>query len=297
MKRRAFTLVELLVAMMIIGILASMVLFAMAAAEESAKQAKTKSTITKLHNLLMPKYESYRTRRAPVNFVPPAGTPPLPPRDAARVRLDALRELQRMEMPDRFSDIIDGPITPASAFLATPKMARPSVSSSYLAQLTSIGTETTENQGAECLYMIVTRGLDEPDALEQFSTSEIGDTDKDGLREFVDGWGLPISFLRWAPGFVSPLQLSPPTSHDPFDPLKVYANTFPLFPLIVSAGPDGALEHNTGGTVSNMHNYAAVNNDPYAASTTGLVGSPTDFNGDGKDGTLDNLTNHDIGAK
>jgi hypothetical protein len=54
-------------------------------------------------------------------------------------------------------------------------------------------------QQAECLYMIVaTAGAD---AIRQFRTAEIGDTNGNGLPEFLDGWGHPIRFLRWAPGF------------------------------------------------------------------------------------------------
>ena len=47
--------------------------------------------------------------------------------------------------------------------------------------------------------MIVSMGS--PEAMEQFSQSEIGDTDHNGYPEFLDGWGKPIFFLRWAPGF------------------------------------------------------------------------------------------------
>ena len=46
--------------------------------------------------------------------------------------------------------------------------------------------------------MIVSPGS--PEAMEQFNPSEIGDTDQNGLPEFLDGWGRPIRFLRWAPG-------------------------------------------------------------------------------------------------
>ena len=47
----------------------------------------------------------------------------------------------------------------------------------------------------------------DPEAREQFNESEIGDVDEDGCPEFIDGWGRPIMFLRWAPGFRSDLQM------------------------------------------------------------------------------------------
>jgi hypothetical protein len=59
-------------------------------------------------------------------------------------------------------------------------------------------------QGAECLYLIATLGIvDELGGREQFSDSSIADKDEDGFKEFIDGWGNPISFLRSAPGFPS----------------------------------------------------------------------------------------------
>ena len=65
-----------------------------------------------------------------------------------------------------------------------------------------------KNQSAECLYMIVINACGDGEAKTLFSESTIGDTDGDGAPEFLDGWGHPISFLRWAPGFVSDIQLN-----------------------------------------------------------------------------------------
>ena len=85
--------------------------------------------------------------------------------------------------------------------------------------------------------MIVSMGS--PEAMEQFSASEIGDTDGNGYPEFLDGWGRPIWFLRWAPGFspYSDIQTTDPTNnHDPFDPQHFDANAYKLIPLIYSDG-------------------------------------------------------------
>jgi hypothetical protein len=92
------------------------------------------------------------------------------------------------------------------------------------------------------LYLIVTMGGMGDDAVaeDHFRGADVGDTDEDGAPEFLDGWGRPIRFLRWAPGFVSDLQpdadattVDDPSTpevegierdalnnHDPFDPLK-----------------------------------------------------------------------------
>ena len=67
--------------------------------------------------------------------------------------------------------------------------------------------ESDDDQGAKCLYLIGhARGSDEPNALENFSASDFGEPDHNGCKVFLDAWGNPIRFLRWAPGFVSPLQ-------------------------------------------------------------------------------------------
>jgi prepilin-type N-terminal cleavage/methylation domain-containing protein len=58
--RVAFTLTELLAVIAIIGILASSVLFAMWGAIEMAKEARTRTQITKLNELLMTRWEGYR---------------------------------------------------------------------------------------------------------------------------------------------------------------------------------------------------------------------------------------------
>lgn len=336
LTRRAFTLVELLVVMLIMAILASMVLFAMVSAVAAAKEAKTRSTISKLNALIMPKYESYMNRRVAVdvlavaksNYGVPVATTleTLDPKIAAKVRLDALREMMRLEMPDRWTDIADDPTKyhdPPSSTVDIPIQPMPSVTESYRSALVGI-TPNNTNQGAECLYLIVTRGLDDADVMENFSQNEFADTDNDGAREFIDGWGNPIHFFRWARGFQSEIQnvtapigsapdLRPP---DPFDPRGVYDDpatplheTYLLMPLIVSAGSDNQLGIVDDRTGASPFHYSAdlrgVKNNPYAwvpfnPATPGTDGDDTTGFPIGKtDPTKanDNITNHLMGAR
>jgi prepilin-type N-terminal cleavage/methylation domain-containing protein len=318
--RPAFTLVELLVVMTIMAVLSSMVLMALSSSTESAKSSKTQSTINKLNSIIMAKYESYRTRRVPVDvkLVAIQKGYPASPTGWAHARLDVIRELMRMEMPDGFTDIDDGPITKWNSNANT--MARPAASQTYLAMLTAArnqyGASAVSNttlQQAMCLYMIVTHGSDDPDVLEQFQTNEIAADTATGLKYFVDGWGRPIYYLRWAPAYISALQPDPTTvtQHDPFDPLNVepsqYQPTYPLYPLIYSAGQDGVFDI-IAGPASPPFQYSKVNNDPfYNGTNQGSLynASPTyqfkqkvgagDADGDGNDQSIDNITNHDIG--
>jgi len=273
---RGFTLVELLVTVTIIGILASIVLGAVQAARESARHVKTRSTITKLHSIVMERYESYRTRRVPINSV---GANPLV---AAQARLLAIRDIMRMEMPERWSDLSSNPISgvpqPAlfRAYRRRYNQAKFKCEAKY-----PVGTYRNQSQerlnrysSAECLYMIVTMGGG-PDARDQFHDSEIGDADGDTLPEFHDAWGNPILFLRWAPGltdsdlqtqvfFEDPsnpgdyvqdpaaLQKAAVEDHDPYDYRNVHSLMYPrsyagpyayrLVPFIYSAGPDGVYD-------------------------------------------------------
>jgi hypothetical protein len=106
--------------------------------------------------------------------------------------------------------------------------------------------------------MFVINACGDGEAKSLFSESSIGDTDGDGAPEFLDAWGHPISFARWAPGFDSDIQANanllndpPPSqsnntdwdaaakaSHDPFDLFRVDPDAFRLVPLIISAGRD-----------------------------------------------------------
>lgn len=274
-----FTLVELLVTITIISILAAVALGALVSARQLARESRTKSLIAKLDQVIMRRYDSYRTRRVPID------TSGLEPLEAARVRLRALRELIRMEMPDRLSDVYlpgdvtidpgsDPPYDPPNAADETfpvqinssagqKPLYRPALARMYFRRF----IEQPPNDqyiSAELLYMIVTMG--HADDKERFSENEVGDADSDRLPEFQDGWGNPIKFLRWAPAFIaSEIQpafvpsdqdalledvkeefLVPLANerHDPFDTRNCYPYAYRLIPLIYSAGADGIYDVN-----------------------------------------------------
>src|SRR5690348_9653423 len=66
-RRSGFTLIELLVSIMVIAILSALLFGALQRAGSAAKVVHTKSTIAKLNVSLMDRWDSYRSRRLPVN--------------------------------------------------------------------------------------------------------------------------------------------------------------------------------------------------------------------------------------
>lgn len=291
--RRGFTLVELLVVTLIILILAGILLAGLSGALHEAKVQRTQAQITRLHSLVMAKWESYRTRRVPL----PVSGPDLVSR---QMRVDALREILRMELPDRRTDVLDGPAVPGLVSTALHRAYQRRIAA--LAATTG-KTWSIQHQSSECLYLILSQPSDDGSIpLEFFAEKEIADTDDDGVPEILDGWGNPILFLRWAPGFTSPLQTrNVALGTDTFDPTHARDGSPPthymLFPLIYSAGPDGIFDlmSDVSGTPL-RYSQTTPRNDPYTALAGGLIGTPQDNNSDGRDDSVDNIHNHLLDA-
>jgi prepilin-type N-terminal cleavage/methylation domain-containing protein len=372
--RPSFTLVELLVAILIIGILASALLGVAAVAGESAREAKTRNLIARIHTLLMEQYDTYKSRRVKVRQkVLDAIDDPVNNNVSAAVRgsehqqarLYALREMMLMEMPCRWSEVLLNavptsptgfpdalipvyldPLGGASASGTGAANFRTPLAALYLRQYARMVGATNKltnkpntdadiknNEGAECLYMVVINACGDGEAKSLFSESSIGDTDGDGAPEFLDGWGHPISFLRWAPGFASDIEpnanelpdtnSTPPTGigtnaaweetakldHDPFDLFRIDIAAFRLIPLVISSGRD-----ETFGIRMNTSNYwQGISNTNNPFNLTGApilspyakVNDPADSMSvylgsiDTKDTTsaTDNIHNHLIGTR
>jgi prepilin-type N-terminal cleavage/methylation domain-containing protein len=281
--RFGVTLIELLIVMLIISILAALILGVASVAGETAREQHTRHVVERLHTLLTDFYGTFKTRRVRLNpaveiEIAKISNPAARGRALAEARLYALREMMLMEIPDRWSDVL------LNAVPATPKgdgtedlrpiyldptylsaNGRTPLAETYLRRYQTIaatnnptGEALTDNQGAECLYMVIMLATADGEARTLFGENTIGDTDGDGAPEFVDGWGHPISFLRWAPGFESQIQLdanqlgTPNTNnatwtkaaasdHDPYDLFRVDQFAFRLVPLVFSGGRDEKL--------------------------------------------------------
>lgn len=194
-RTRGFTLVEMLIVVSIISIIAAMSMAALMGAAEEGKLARARAQVAKIDQLISEKWNSYRFRQLPVRI--PSSTPPA---TAAVIRLNVMRELMRMEMPDRLTDVMDDPVAPGGAFGI---QARPALLMAYRRKVLAapLAATTLSYDQAEMLYLILSEIRDgDKSALEHFMNSEIGDVDGDGLYEILDPWGEPIMLLRWAPG-------------------------------------------------------------------------------------------------
>jgi prepilin-type N-terminal cleavage/methylation domain-containing protein len=358
--RPGVTLIELLVTIMIISILAAAILGVAAVAGETAREAKTKTVIARIHTLLMQQYDTYVNRRVKLqsgvldainNLNANAATKG---RLKAEARLYALREMMLMEIPDRWSDVLlttvpgsdtaivnsGYPVLPP-VYLEVPNpvgtVGRTELANVYLRQFDRLtknnnkitGSQNTAgqiraNQSAECLYMVVMNACGDGEARTLFPESNIGDTDGDGAPEFIDGWGHPIEFLRWAPGFESDIQTNAnnldatpnpddawvnagAADHDPFDLYRRQPKAYRLVPLVYSLGrdeaagiitdpdPNNPIWRPTSGSVQFPGSgppYVTPALNPYATYSGYYLGSRDNSKAD-----VDNITNHLISTR
>jgi prepilin-type N-terminal cleavage/methylation domain-containing protein len=335
--KRAFTVVELLCCMAIVAILATMGLWAMHSASHAVKRDRTVATIAKIDTYISDIYNSYETRRLPCDLTSPAFSS-VPPSNAnseiAGRKLDAMRDLMRMEMPDCWNDVVDAPLvflwSNGNSWIANKPVITLRIQHRYLLAKNSLLVKYGESEtnktlaqyaSAKLLYMVVMSH--NPEAAEYFRSDEIARPTEDRLPVFIDGWGNPIKWLRWAPGFdqstiqptVIPInnqdsrQKAASEFPDPMNPRKAVRQgtlTAPyttelgwkLIPLIYSAGPDGIYDISVG---EYTHHYGG---NPYQLFYTAnhfSLGSPTDSNNTSvtssglANGSLDhydNITSH-----
>lgn len=318
--RIGFTLVELLMVIAIISILAGLFSIAYRGALQESNSQKTLSTITKISEVLNSRMEEYATYpivlRQPSGLAISSSAVPIPPSgtDAAesktllleRSRLLLLRQIIAMEMPDHPNDlkwsfglvareIHSGLLDSTSLDRIFVQNRVPSRAARLASRLVRSGAPIPDwdlrNANAELLFLIVEDSqLNGSSAIELFRTSEIGDTDGDGLSEFLDAFGNAIGWLRWPVGFEGIARFHPdmldPTiislsrgvsiESDPLDRMSADPGYYPgavskpgpgAFPLVVSAGPDGEF------------GIRLLLTSPTSAVDTLWVGKPSYLNG------------------
>ncbi|GHT40603.1 hypothetical protein FACS189443_1190 [Planctomycetales bacterium] len=295
--RAAFTLVELLIVVMVISILAALTLVASNVALKAAKEAKTRATILKLDTALRQIYEGYEERFENIfdglDSTKKTEAEALPEPKKTELKLHLIHDLMRMELPQCSTDVTNPCQQDGDGFILGHK---PAVSEYY----------SSGAGNAELLFQII-QNLS-PETLEAFQGSEIGDVDSNGLYEFLDAWGKPIRFIRFAPalpqsdlqpdlwkiankaptdGWNSLTQTDFDTARsyypDPLDPNQLAARGWFLYPVIFSAGADQKYDLQIDDTPNNTQTIT-----PFEFPN----GIPLDEDSDGEWNHYDNISNH-----
>jgi prepilin-type N-terminal cleavage/methylation domain-containing protein len=237
-----------------------------------------------------------------------------------RLRVMLLREMIAQEMPDHYQDIkttlpivrnywtgLQAPNPSANGgFLPvfvtaseSPRAARikarlGQLNPNWRQQLDSLDPNQNpavfQVANAEFLYLIVEdSNLNGSPAIELFGKTEIGDTDNDGLLEFLDANRQPICWVRWPTGFPETTRFHPDLLHpsfnrdgfanyafsDPLDPRKadpgyrikengtrVYKPSAIAFPLVISSGVDRDANGGFGFGVRLFHDLKGALGEP-----------------------------------
>lgn len=176
-ERKAFTLIEILVVLSIITFLMAMAITSVSMMQEYAKESATRSTLQRLGRRLDRRFSAFDIwfNKREDSLLGEIGFTI----KSTRSRLLGRKRILKREFPQSWSEIRSrSDITPDKAA-----------------------------EGAEVLYYMLTEMTAfGPGAVNEgeFSTQEIGDTDGDGLLEFVDAWGNPIRFYRWPTRLIRP---------------------------------------------------------------------------------------------
>jgi prepilin-type N-terminal cleavage/methylation domain-containing protein len=330
MRRQAFSLVELLVAIAIILILMAMMGAAVSAARGAQKKQATQALIAKLDTIMQRQWESYSARHVSTERLKEApGVADIQDKAAARAWY-LRRNIITADLPDRWTDVKflsehtdflnpspSGPILFPQSHLTAAQRAYIGIWRNFTsAQQQTVGTTFA---GAECLFMIIMQG-GVANCLEcaGLKTADIGDKDGDGAPEFHDAWGNPIGYILWPAAVQLPAAegtaffsgsraLYPPIANASWSSQPItnsdgvvitLSPTLGMKPLIYSAGPDGEYGYERSSEASNLaagsspvgRDCGNWNVDPCKAS-----GQPRA--GDGQQYVLDNLTNLDQEAK
>jgi prepilin-type N-terminal cleavage/methylation domain-containing protein len=274
--RAAFTLIELLVVIAIIAILLSLAAAGAFRAFDASRRSTTETILQAVDQLLHKAWDK---------VVADAKREPIPPavlafagNDANRARVIWIK-LRLMEaFPQSFVEISNPlvyatPPNPQYPQLTIGPLIPPGQRHylpTYQQKLnqSTLGNNNPLTQSSACLLLAlseINRGGGTTLRPDQF---RIGDTDGDGLPEFLDGWGNPLFFVRFATGNGGGLQSAFPTTdprmsqyRDPLDPDGWLARpwsyqtqyqqlvhpvsptggppTFYVAPVLFSAGRDG----------------------------------------------------------
>ena len=197
-RRSGFTLVEILVVVGLILFLMSLSVAALVNSIGTARERATQTTLLKIHGLMQQRIDAFHRAMDKTNLS--QNSPPI--RNMANKWFTAYsivppaKVLEIMVRKSFFQNRFP------QSFDERDLTALQITGVTYVA-----AKHKRETESAALLYWILTNSevygiapVDESD----FSSSEVQDTDGDGLKEFVDAWGRPLRFYRWPTHLMRP---------------------------------------------------------------------------------------------
>lgn len=235
-QRLAFTMIEILVVLAIIGVLITILGATATVTIRKARESATTALLKKIDDLLDERLKGFEraTKSRDFERIVQQQAKALETSGIFGVRKSVIaaiarKDYFRQQFPQRWEDLADGEdrnwngiADPGESAFGPSTNSVPDVlervPGAVLAKLQSQGLAIPTNpvsataarhetESAELLYYMLTKmeALGVPPVGEsEFSTSEVKDTDGDGLLEFVDGWGQPLRFYRWPTRLLKP---------------------------------------------------------------------------------------------
>lgn len=225
--RAAVSVIELLVALAIVVMLATIAGAAVAASRSRQKKLATQATISKIDAIISSYYSSFASRN--VEAV------------SAENRGAVIRAQVAGDLPETWEAVSE--LASSGEPLTGPQQAYVAVLLANQGRDVFDLLKLIEYGNAECLFMIVMQGGVSGCLDCRSLRLDIGDVDGDGNPEFLDAWGSPIGFILWPSELRLPVDsteryFSTALPFDPIMPTATDGRGGLMRPLIYSAGPD-----------------------------------------------------------
>lgn len=304
-RRPGFTLVEMLVVIAIVIVLATLAVTATFRVLYQQEESNTRTGMQAIYPILQKHWQKVvgdAKKEQPSQAVLSMAGVTTSSDSTATARAQVIWvKLRLMEaFPISYDEIVTSPLynqiyTPTGTPYIEAGQRRNIAS--YQKKLGTTTGQTLRAQSAACLVMALSQNrgglvLDE-EKLGPF----LRDSDGDGMKEFVDGWGTPIAFFRFPTAYPNLLStagtnwLNPAqtgrgaTFSDPLDPDGLLQNGFTnqasftslvhpvaasvyITPALASSGPDGNLgltiTANSAGSTMAVSDAAQANDNVYS---------------------------------
>lgn len=188
--RPGFTLVELLMVIGIITLLAAVLVVAIGRAGVTAREKATTALIKKVSGQVQERLEALDRLKSQPQFAQEAQTfasqnsTSSSPMSVNQAKILLLKNAMKKFFPQSFAELSAMDSAEYAIFTANYNSSK----------------HNSDTESSALLYYMLTQGkglgiptMDPGD----FKSSDVADTDGDGLLEFIDSWGKPLRFYRW----------------------------------------------------------------------------------------------------